>query len=225
MRRPFWLSRRSLASLRGHPLVRGRATAGALLHSDVPISFWGGVSADTGGTVIDVRHPLCGESIAGKVLAIPMSRGSCTGSQVVLELLLSGTAPAAVLLRERDEIISLGAIVAEELFGCVPMPIVVLGDVGFAQALAGGQHARVDADGTVHVSRAGDADVGASPVARCAAAPAVPPPPTADESEDEHDGLDLTAADVAMLDGARGAAAQAALRVVVRDRISLVQLL
>jgi len=41
--------------------------------------------------------------------------GSCTGSQVILELLLNGTSPAAIVC-QADEIIALGAIVAEELF-------------------------------------------------------------------------------------------------------------
>jgi hypothetical protein len=34
------------------------------------------------GVVIDHTHPLHGQCIAGKVLAIPSGRGSCTGSQV-----------------------------------------------------------------------------------------------------------------------------------------------
>lgn len=42
--------------------------------------------------------------------------GSCTGSQVILELLLNGASPAAIVLCQPDEIIALGAIVAEELF-------------------------------------------------------------------------------------------------------------
>ena len=41
--------------------------------------------------------------------------GSCTGSQVILELLLNGASPAAIVC-QADEIIALGAIVAEELF-------------------------------------------------------------------------------------------------------------
>ena len=99
----------------GESIVPGRG-AGELLAASVGLSFWGGVDA-VSGTVIDRHHPLCGESVAGKVLAIPNGRGSCTGSQVVLELLLAGQAPAAILLRRPDQIIALGVIVAEELFG------------------------------------------------------------------------------------------------------------
>ena len=105
----------------GEPIVPGRGV-GELLSASVGLSFWGGVDA-VSGTVIDRHHPLCGESVAGKVLTIPNGRGSCTGSQVVLELLLAGQAPAAILLRRPDQIIALGVIVAEELFGHSPFEL------------------------------------------------------------------------------------------------------
>jgi len=110
----------------------------------------------TSGNVTDHQHPLSGANLAGRVLAIPQSRGSCTGSQVLLELLLGGRAPAAILLRRPDEIIALGVIVAEELFGC-SLPVVSLGDKGF-NVMAGMGSARVDG-ATVHVS--------SSPIAFC----------------------------------------------------------
>ena len=139
---------RAASSLAGRALVRGRG-AGALLHANVPLSFWGGISPET-GRVIDVSHPLLGECVTSRVLAIPNGRGSCTGSQVVLELLLNGTAPAAILLRECDEIISLGAIVAEELFGVPPLPVVSLGADGFERIALGGKRVCV-VDGVVQL--------------------------------------------------------------------------
>ena len=78
-------------TLPAHLLVPGEAS-GALLHADVGISFWGGVDPES-GIVIDHTHPLRGTCISGKVLAIPNGRGSCTGSQVVLELLDPQYAP------------------------------------------------------------------------------------------------------------------------------------
>ena len=39
--------------------------------------------------------------------------GSCTGSQVILELLLNGNAPAAIVLCHTDEIIALGTLQQE----------------------------------------------------------------------------------------------------------------
>ena len=62
-------------------LIKGNGK-GELLFADIGISFWGGVDPVT-GVIIDHTHPLKGESIAGKVLAIPNGRGSCTGSQVI----------------------------------------------------------------------------------------------------------------------------------------------
>lgn len=69
-----------------------------VLYSDTPLSFWGGVNPLT-GVIIDVSHPLHDKCISNKVLCIPSGRGSCTGSQVLLELILNGVAPRAILLR------------------------------------------------------------------------------------------------------------------------------
>ena len=67
----------------------GGAASGELLHADVGLSFWGGCDP-LNGVVIDHTHPLHTKSVAGKMLAIPNGRGSCTGSQVMLELILNG---------------------------------------------------------------------------------------------------------------------------------------
>ncbi|EQL41397.1 ABC transporter permease [Pseudomonas aeruginosa VRFPA03] len=106
-------------------LVAGSAS-GELLYAPTGLSFWGGVDPRS-AEVIDRHHPLSGRHLHGRLLAIPGGRGSCTGSSVLLELILGGCAPAAILLREPDEILALGAIVAEELFGR-SLPIACLGD-------------------------------------------------------------------------------------------------
>lgn len=98
----------------GRTLVAGDAQ-GELLSAMVGLSFWGGVDPQT-GVVIDQHHPLCGENLAGRVLAIPSGRGSCSGSGVLLELILNGHAPAAIVICEREEILTLGALVAEVVF-------------------------------------------------------------------------------------------------------------
>ena len=100
---------------KGRPLVAGRAS-GTLMYTDEGLSFWGGVDPLT-GIVIDGNHPWHGQCITGRILALPSGRGSCTGSQVILELLLNGKAPAGILLRDTDEILALGVFVAEELSG------------------------------------------------------------------------------------------------------------
>lgn len=116
--------------LQGKPLVSG-CGQGAVLFSDVPLSFWGGVDPAT-GLVIDRHHPLCGESIAGKVLALPSGRGSCTGSAVMLQLLFGGHAPSAMVICEREEIITLGVVIAAKFFGKT-IPVVRLSPHDFAE--------------------------------------------------------------------------------------------
>ena len=101
-------------ALNGRSLVDG-AASGELLFADIGLSFWGGVDAFS-GEVIDRHHPLSGAHLAGRVLAIPSGRGSCTGSSVMMELISNGHAPAALVLAEADEILTLGVLVAEYLF-------------------------------------------------------------------------------------------------------------
>jgi hypothetical protein len=98
----------------GKTLVTGSAK-GELLSAEVGLSFWGGVDPQT-GVVIDQHHPLRNQSLAGRMLAIPSGRGSCSGSGVLLELILNGHAPAAIIICEREEILTLGALVAEVVF-------------------------------------------------------------------------------------------------------------
>jgi predicted aconitase with swiveling domain len=102
------------ASLAGVCILPGNAS-GPVLASDVGLSFWGGVDPAT-GRVIDSHHPLHGQSIKGAVLVIPSGRGSCTGSGVLLELMLNGHAPAALVFSENEEILTIGAIVAARIF-------------------------------------------------------------------------------------------------------------
>jgi len=103
------------ATINGRTLVHGDAR-GEVLFSDVGLSFWGGVDAAT-GRIIDSHHPLCGTVLSGKVLAIPSGRGSCSGSGVLLELILNGHAPAALVFGSQEDILPLAIIIAEEVFG------------------------------------------------------------------------------------------------------------
>ena len=89
--------------------------AGDVLYSDEGLSFWGGVDPVT-GRVIDVHHPWYGLEIAGKILVMPTSRGSCSGSGVLLELALNGYAPAALIFSVAEETLTLGAVIAAHLF-------------------------------------------------------------------------------------------------------------
>ena len=104
-------------------LVRGKAN-GEVLKLDEPLSFWGGVDPET-GEIIDLRHPQGGMSVKGKVLMMPFGRGSSSGSSVIAEGIRSGSGPAGIIMMEADEIIALGSIVAEEIYGKA-MPVIVV---------------------------------------------------------------------------------------------------
>ncbi|MFN3993217.1 MAG: aconitase X, partial [Tabrizicola flagellatus] len=131
-----------MTALHGKALIMGKA-GGEVLHADVGLSFMGGVDAAT-GRIIDVHHPLCGQSVAGKVLAIPSGRGSCSGSLVIFELLMNGQAPAALVFRHKETILTLGVLIAGELFQRA-IPVLQLDEAGFA-ALSRARHVRIEDD-------------------------------------------------------------------------------
>ena len=130
--------------IQGRVVVPGEA-AGQLLFSDQPLSFWGGYDAAT-GEVIDRRHPLSGQIAAGRVLAIPFTKGSSTTTAVLLEAVRAGVAPAAILTAGTDAFLALASIVAEEMYGR-PVPIIALSaedfnllvDAGWAEVSAEGE--------------------------------------------------------------------------------------
>lgn len=105
-------------------LVPGEATGPALV-LDAPLSLWGGLDPET-GDIIDQRHPQWKANVTGRMLVMPMGKGSSSASSILLEAVRLGTAPAAILLAEPDAILALGAAVARELYGVAP-PVVVLG--------------------------------------------------------------------------------------------------
>ncbi len=103
--------------------MTNRGIHGEALVLDEPLSLWGGLDPAT-GRIVDARHPQRGASVSGRVLAMSAVRGSSSSSSVLAEAVRAGTAPLAVLLGERDLILSVGSAVAEELYG-VRVPIVV----------------------------------------------------------------------------------------------------
>lgn len=134
--------------LRGRVLVGG-VGAGPVLRLEEPLSFWGGVDPAT-GRIIDRRHPRCGESVSGRVLVMPYGRGSSSSSSVLLEGVRLGTAPAAVVLRELDGILALGAAVARELYEQSP-PVVLLAPADW-EAVREGVDASVDVSGCLRIA-------------------------------------------------------------------------
>ncbi len=129
------------STIHGRPLSPGNA-AGTVLRLDEPLSFWGGLDAET-GEIIDRRHPQVGVNLAGAVLVMERGRGSSSGSSVLAEAIRNGTAPIAIVMAVPDEIVALGAIVADEIYK-IRVPVVVV-DPGDHEQLVSGQAIRVAA--------------------------------------------------------------------------------
>lgn len=133
----------------GQSIVAGSAR-GPALTTTVPLSFWGGVDAET-GEIIDRSHPLSGQHVTGRVLVLPHGRGSCSGSGVILEAIRNQTAPAAILTTRIDPIIALGSILGDELCGR-PLPVVVIAADAFDE-IRDGDDLTMEPDGSVHLDR------------------------------------------------------------------------
>ena len=88
-------------------IFTGNNAKGEVLHCEEGVSFWGGVDPET-GKIIDVYHSKQGASLSGKVVLMPTSRGSCSGSGVLLQLALNGNAPAALVFCGKENILTLG---------------------------------------------------------------------------------------------------------------------
>ena len=129
----------------GRIVVAGRASGDALVTSE-PLSFWGGYDFHT-GEIIDRHHPLAGVRAAGRVLAVPFSKGSSTTTAVLLEAIRAGTAPAAILTTGVDSFFALASIVADVMYG-KSFPVIALEPADFG-TLRTGERLSVSADGII----------------------------------------------------------------------------
>jgi predicted aconitase/predicted aconitase with swiveling domain len=161
---------------------------GPVLASPEGLSFWGGVDPAS-ARVIEAHHPLHGATLAGAVLVMPTSRGSCSGSGVLLDMAMNGRAPAALVFREDEDVLTLGALIAAQMFG-LAVPVVRLGAEDFA-LIARAAFVRIEQGALV----ADGARLPLAPATACAP--------------------ELSAADRALLAGAAGEAARQAMRIVV----------
>jgi len=131
----------------GRVVVPGKGRGLALVSSE-PLSFWGGYDDHT-GEITDRRHPLSGQNAAGRVLALPFTRGSSTTTAILLEAVRAGTAPAAILTTGVDAFFALASIVADEMYAS-PLPVIALEAEDFAR-LRSGDEVEVMEDGKVRV--------------------------------------------------------------------------
>ncbi|MGN6579369.1 MAG: aconitase X swivel domain-containing protein [Bordetella sp.] len=137
-------------ALIGDVLVPGRAQAEKFV-LDQPLSFWGGYDSEA-GRIIDPTHPQTGLSLAGKILVMSHAKGSSSSSSVLTEAIRNGTGPAGIVLKERDLIIAIGAIVAAELYG-LAVPVVCLDAAAFDRLLAAPALLRIEAAEEIGAAR------------------------------------------------------------------------
>ena len=131
--------------IRGRAVVAGAAEGEALVTSDA-LSFWGGYDFHT-GEIIDKHHPLAGIRAAGRILAVPFSKGSSTTTAVLLEAVRAGTAPAAIVTTGTDSFFALASIVADVMYG-KPFPVIALDADDFA-SLKTGEYLTVEVSGAI----------------------------------------------------------------------------
>ncbi len=165
-------------------LIVPAVVEGDVVAFDEGLSFWGGVDPAS-GAVIDAYHEGLGQSLSGKIVMMPTSRGSCSGSGVLLELALGGHAPAAFIFREEEDVLTLGALIATRMFDR-PIAVLRLLPLDYA-ALSKQSHAVLSA---THLT-AGDVSLELSTLGA--------------------DSLDLTVTDRAMLNGSAGPAVKLAM--------------
>jgi predicted aconitase with swiveling domain len=120
--------------LTARPVIAGRGEGAALVSAEA-LSFWGDVDPAT-GRVVNPRHPLHGERLEGRVLVYPFGRGSCTTSNILLELIRTGQAPAAIVTRAVEPVLAVGPLVGTALYGRT-IPLVTLEADAFARIRPG----------------------------------------------------------------------------------------
>ena len=131
--------------IQAHVIIPGDITA-EVVAAEEPLSFWGGYNQDT-GEIIDRRHSLSGQNAAGRILAVPFTRGSSTTTAVLLEASRVKTAPAAIITSTPDSFFALASIIADELYQ-TPIPLLVVSQ-GELTSLQTGDRLRITPDGRI----------------------------------------------------------------------------
>ena len=123
-----------MTTLNGRKICKGKAEGEALVTTQ-GISFFGGVDP-ANGVVTEKGHELEGKSIKGKVLVFPAGKGSTVGSYALYRMKKQGTAPVALVNKECETIVAVGAIISE-------IPCVDKVDIS---QIKNGQKVKVDGD-------------------------------------------------------------------------------
>jgi uncharacterized protein len=97
--------------MKGRIISKGKGEGEALTTTQ-PVSFYGGVDPNT-GEVIEKGHELQGKTVKDKILVFPNGKGSTVGSYTLYRMKKNGTAPAAMINKECETIVAVGAIISE----------------------------------------------------------------------------------------------------------------
>lgn len=133
--------------LSGQCVCGGSAGGEALVsETDLALSL---IDPET-GIVTQPSHPLCGTSVAGRVLVFPNGSGSSSGSYRLMHLSELGKAPAAIVNAQANAVVIAGSVLGE-------IPLVHKVSPDPIRAIRTGDRVLVDADrGLVVVHRDGD---------------------------------------------------------------------
>lgn len=109
-------------TMQAEVLLPGPAITADSLVLTAPISFWGGVDPRS-SAIADARHPQFAQKLSSRAVLIPGTVGSSSAAAILLELVHTGQAPAAIVLHEPDAILLLGLIVAREMGLSTPIAL------------------------------------------------------------------------------------------------------
>lgn len=128
-------------------LFQGRGCAEGTVEAEAivalePFGFWQGIDPTT-GQVINRRHPLLGQNLAGKAFVFTFGRGSTGNPGIFLEALHNGVAPAAIINLRAEPMTTLCSILAKHFYGA-HIPIVDQLDEEFYQTVKTGDRLRID---------------------------------------------------------------------------------
>jgi len=123
--------------LKGRKVIGGKAEGEAMVTRQ-PVSFLGGVNADT-GIVVERGHELEGQSLTGKVFVFPHGKGSTAGPYIIYAMAKRRTAPAAMINVEAEPIIAVGAAMGN-------IPLVDRLDQNPLEVIATGDYVKIDGD-------------------------------------------------------------------------------
>lgn len=138
-----------MKKLKGHIVVEGSAEGQAIVTGQ-PFGFFGGVDPTT-GIIIDAWHELHGQSIKDKIFVFPEGRGSTVGAAIILELVRTHSAPAAILNNSTEIITSAGGVIAKKFYD-KDLPMLDGFDCDITKEIRTGDYIKIMADGTVCIS-------------------------------------------------------------------------